>query len=240
FHLAPQDAVAEVQDPLVLAQHPVADVEGLVLDKQADELAGGGVDHRLAVLRIAEAGLGVRQRADLVEAAEVCPGDAVGLTLVQVSAQPDVTVGQREHRLGLGQVVQVKLGLADRPRLDGERGVLDHDSSSSSARSCTTTLAPCWLRASAWPWPTRSTPTTYPNSPSWPACTPATASSNTAACAGDTPSARAPARNMSGAGLPLRCSSSAVCPSTRASNRSSMPAATSTSLQLALEETTAR
>jgi len=46
---------------------------------------------------------------------------------------------------------------------------------------------------------------------------------------GATPSARAPARNVSGAGLPLRCSRFATYPSIRTSKRSSIPAAMSTS-----------
>ena len=51
---------------------------------------------------------------------------------------------------------------------------------------------------------------------------------------------RGAARNVSGAGLPGRCSRSATMPSIRTSNRSSIPAATSTSLQFLLEDTTAR
>ena len=51
---------------------------------------------------------------------------------------------------------------------------------------------------------------------------------------------RAASRNVSGAGLPRRWRSSATTPSTRTSSRSSIPAATSTSWQLWLEETTAR
>ena len=81
-----------------------------------------------------------------------------------------------------------------------------HDQSS-SARSPTTTLAPFARSASAWP--TRSTPKTTPKRPARPACTPASASSNTPACAGSRPRARAPARKVSGAGLPARCSRSA-------------------------------
>ena len=45
-----------------LLQLAVADVERLVLDQQPDDLAVGDVDDRLAVLGVAVAGLGVRQR----------------------------------------------------------------------------------------------------------------------------------------------------------------------------------
>ena len=159
----------------------VADVERLVVDQQPDDLAVGDVDHRLARLGVAVAGLGVGQRARLVEAVQVGAGQAVGLALVEVAAQADVPVGEREHRSGLGEHVQVQLGLAQRPRLDGEGGMLDHESSS-SARSETTTSAPCARSSSAWP--TRSTPTTQPKPPARPAATPASASSKTAACAG--------------------------------------------------------
>src|SRR5580693_1325622 len=73
-----------------------------------------------------------------------------------------------------------------------------------------------------------------------PGATAASRSSNTLAAAGSSPRAFAPARYVSGAGLPRRCCSSATTPSIRASNMSSMPAAISTSLQLALDDTTAR
>src|ERR687897_522883 len=44
----------------------VADVEGLVVDEQSDDLAVGDVDDGLAALRVAESGPRVRQRACLV------------------------------------------------------------------------------------------------------------------------------------------------------------------------------
>jgi hypothetical protein len=148
---------AHVENPLVRKQFAVADVEGLVLDQQADDLAVGDVDDRLARLRIAVARLGVGQRPDFVEGVQVGSGQAVGLTLVEVAAQPDVPVGQGEQGFGLGQQVQVERGFADVPWIDGEGFVVDHDGSN-SARSVTTTSAPLRRRSSAWP--TRSTPTT--------------------------------------------------------------------------------
>src|SRR2546421_9267466 len=43
---------------------------------------------------------------------------ALPISLVEVSAQPDVPVAEREHRARLLEHVEVKLGLAERPRLD--------------------------------------------------------------------------------------------------------------------------
>ena len=82
-------------------QFAVSDVERLVVDEQAHDLAVGDVDDRLAVLGIAEARFGVRQRPGLVERVQVGARQAVRLALVEVAAQPDVAVGQREQRLGL-------------------------------------------------------------------------------------------------------------------------------------------
>ena len=104
--LAPQLARAQVERARVGEQLAVADVERLVVDQQPDELAVGGVDDGLAVLRIPVARLGVRQRAGLVEAVEVGAGQAERLALVEVAAQADVAVGEREDRLGLGEDVE--------------------------------------------------------------------------------------------------------------------------------------
>ena len=146
-----QRAGPEVQHPLMLQQLAVADVERLVVDEQPDQLPVGDVDHRLAGLREAEAGLGVGQRAPLVHAVQVGPREAVRLPLVQVRPPPDVPVGQREHGFGLGQHVGVQRAFPQAPRLDRERGVLDHRSSSSSARSRTTTSAPALPAAAGLP-----------------------------------------------------------------------------------------
>ena len=126
----------------------VPHVEGLVVDQEAQQLAVGHVDHLLAGLRIAEAGLGIGEGAQLVDAVEVGAWDAERFAFVEVAAQAQVTVGQREHRLALLDDAEVEGHLADAPRLEGEGGVGDHDGSRSSARSVTTTSAPCSL--SAW------------------------------------------------------------------------------------------
>ena len=83
------------------SERPVAHVERLVVDQQADQLAVGHVDQRLALFGIAVAPLGVRQRQRLEEPVQVRAGDDVRLALVEVAAQPDVPVRQGEDRLGL-------------------------------------------------------------------------------------------------------------------------------------------
>ena len=110
----------------MVAQLATTHVEGLVLDGEADDLAVGHIDNRLAVLRVAVPGLGVRQRPRLVETREVGAGQPERLALVEVRAQADVPVREREHRFSLGQPFEVEGGLADRPRLDRERRVLNH------------------------------------------------------------------------------------------------------------------
>ena len=124
------------------AELAVAQVEGLVVDEQADDLAVGDVHERLSGLRIAVAGLRVRQRAQLVEGVQVGAGQAERLALVEISPQPDVPVREREHRLRPGERVEVELRLAHRPGLDGESGPAAHRRSSSSAKSETTRSAP--------------------------------------------------------------------------------------------------
>src|SRR5690606_27644930 len=231
--LAVEGAGAEVEHPLVGDDLPVAHVERLVVDEEADELAVGDVDDRLAGLRVAVATLRVRQRVLLEVARQVGALLGDGLTLVEVAAQPEVAVGQREERLDLAQRVDVKALLAQAPGLDRQR-VTGHRSSS---RSSTTTSAPLARRSSAWP--SRSTATTYPNLPARPAATPAMASSNTAASAGVTSRRRAASRKVSGAGLPGRPSAWASDPSTSTSIWDSRPVTSRTSAALALEETTA-
>ena len=234
-----QHAGAQVEHALVRAQPPVADVERLVVDEQADDLAVRDVDDRLARLGIAVAGLGVGQRAQLVERVQVRPRQAERLALVEVPAQADVPVREREHRFGLGEHVEVEPRLAHGPRLDREGGMRDHGRSSSSARSETTTSAPCCAqrvrladpvdaddepeaRRPARPRRRRARPRTPP-----PAALPPRARARrrgtcpARACPPDAPAARRRRR----------------CAPRRGP---SMPAAASTSWQFALDETTAR
>ena len=161
--VAAQRAGAEVEHPVVLDGAAVAHVERLVLDQQPDDLAVGDVDDRLAVLRVAVAGLGVGQRVLLVEAVEVRAGQAARLALLEGAAHADVAVGQREDRLGALERVEVEGVPAQLPR--GDLEAVAHDSpSSSSARSSTTTSAP-WAAQRLGLARPRSTPTTYPKPP---------------------------------------------------------------------------
>ncbi len=139
-----------------------ADIEGLVVHEQTDDLAVGDVDDGLSRLRIAVAGLGVWQRACLVESVQVAARQAVGLAFVQVTAQPDVSVAEREDRPRLCQQGQAQLALAERPRLDAEDRIVNHGSSN-SAGSVTTMSAPRSRSSPACA--IRSTPTTQATPP---------------------------------------------------------------------------
>ena len=109
-----QRSVAQIEHPLVRLERAVADVERLVVDEQADELAVGDIDDGLPGLGVAVSGLGVRQRAQLVEGVQVGAGQPVRLPLVEVAAQPDVPVGQGENGLALREQVQVQPVLTSR------------------------------------------------------------------------------------------------------------------------------
>jgi hypothetical protein len=110
----------------VRTQRPIPDVERLIVDEQADQLAVGHVDDLLPGLRQAVGTLGVGQRPRLIDPVEVAARQAVRLALVQVGPPAHVPVGQREHRLGLSQQVQVQVGLPEAPRLHRERVLQYH------------------------------------------------------------------------------------------------------------------
>jgi len=60
------------------------------------------------------------------------------LPLVEIRAQADVAIGQREDRLGLGEHVEMELALGHAPRLDREHVGRDHEERSrNSAKSST-------------------------------------------------------------------------------------------------------
>ena len=186
---------------------------------------------------IAVAGLGVRQRPDFVERVQVGARQAVRLALVEVAAQPDVPVGQGEQRFGLGQQVEVELGLADVPRLDGEGFVGDHDVQQlGEVGDHDVGAVAAQLLGLAHP-------------------VDADHEAEVAGTAGlarrkarprtrrprrrGRRAARAPRRYESGAGLPAMCSSRSVTPSTRCWTNRSRPVISSTSRVLALDDTTA-
>src|SRR5699024_9915381 len=219
-----------------------AQVERGIAHEQTDQLPVGHVHHGLAGFGEPVPGLGMRQRALLVEAVDVGARDHARFALLQAAAQADMPVGQGEQGLAGGQFGHGQAGAGHLPGahlvagpvravLGGVTGLAGvavlavpvahrffswawpHSRSagasgagtsaaSSSARSSTTTSAPAFASASAWS--SRFTPITYPKLPARPACTPEIASSITTASAGSTPSACAPARKVSGAGLPGR------------------------------------
>ena len=95
---------AEVEDALVLEQLAVADVEQLVVDQQPDELAVGDAEDASRPPR------GCRRPLSAYGSGRISwkplryvPGSPFGLALVEVAAQADVAVGQREQRLALGE-----------------------------------------------------------------------------------------------------------------------------------------
>ena len=235
-----QRAGAHVEHALVVDQGAVAQVERLVLDEQPDDLAVGDVDHRLAVLRDS------RSRPPR-RAAAASRRTRRGRSRAARRARP-----RRGCRAARGARWPARTPTRSRPAGRGaarSRGsptarpgtpdagsravvqqlsqVLDHDARAVLAQR---------RRPGR---PGRRRPRSRSARRGRPGPRPARPRTPPRARR-DTPSALAPARNVSGCGLPLRCCSSAVLPSTRASNRSSIPAAISTSRQLALEETTAR
>jgi hypothetical protein len=126
LHLPAQDPVAQVKRPLVPHQLAIANVEWLVVDQEPDDLAIGDVDHRLTGLGIAVGRLRIRQWTRLVEAVQERARGRGRLPLVEVAAQTDMAVGEREDRLGLSEQVKVELALGDTPRLYGEYIRADH------------------------------------------------------------------------------------------------------------------
>src|SRR5450432_2284312 len=97
FHLASQDASPEVEYPLMRAKLAIADVEGLIVHEQPEQLAVGDVDHRLTGLREPVADLRIGQWAALIETVQVGAWKAVRVTLVEIPAPADMPVGQREQ-----------------------------------------------------------------------------------------------------------------------------------------------
>ena len=126
LHVSAEDPRAEIQHPFVATELAVPNVKRLILDQQANDLAVGRIDHGLSRLRVAVPALGIRQWPDLIETRQVGPQQPVWLALVEIPPQPDMPVREREHRLGLREPLEVKLDLAQRPRVDQKRRMLDH------------------------------------------------------------------------------------------------------------------
>jgi hypothetical protein len=113
-----QHSTSEIEEPFMIEQLSVADVKRFVVDEQTHALGIGDVDHCLLGLRIAIAGLGVRQRAHLAEAVEVRTRQILGLAFVQVATQAEVPVGEREDGLALGEHREIEAVLANVPGVD--------------------------------------------------------------------------------------------------------------------------
>jgi hypothetical protein len=91
-----QKSATKIKNPLVMMEFAVANVEGLIVNVEANQLAIGHVHDYLISFRVAVAGLGVGQRSKLVNSIEVRTRKPVGITLVEISAPTNVPVGQRE------------------------------------------------------------------------------------------------------------------------------------------------
>ena len=221
-------------------ERPVADVERLVVDEEADELAVRHVDERLALLGVAVAGLrvGQRQATRRSRSGRCRARRAVPPRRGCRVARYGRSTARRRTRSG-------RAGRDARSRSATAHGSTEKMPGSITAapavplRSLTTMSAPCCRSDAARP--ARSIPTTHPKPPARPASTPATASSNTAALRwrdAQAPRPRqgtCPARASRAGSLPA-----ATTPSTRTSKRCSMPAAARTSWQFLLADTTAR
>ena len=102
--VAGEDAVAEVERPLVGLEVGVRQQQRLVVDVQLHQLGVGDVDDGLAELGEAERVLGVVDAPRLVEAVDVRPV-AVGVAaLLGVGAHAEVAVADGEQRLGEAEV----------------------------------------------------------------------------------------------------------------------------------------
>ena len=97
----------------------MGDIEGFVVDEQADHLAVGHVDDRLPGLRVTVAGLGVGQCPQLVHSVEVGTGQPVWFALIEIGPPADVPIGQRENRFGLPRVAPGRALLCAGTRVRG-------------------------------------------------------------------------------------------------------------------------
>ena len=118
--VAREDAVAEVEHPLVRLEVGVAQQQRLVVDVQLHQLGVGDVDDRLTRLGEAERLLGVADVPRLVEAVDERAVAVRVAALLGVGAHPDVAVGDGEQRLGQPEVVDVVLALDEPPRVGRE------------------------------------------------------------------------------------------------------------------------
>src|SRR5207237_993237 len=81
------------------------------------------------------------ERAALEDRVQIGAGRTEGLAFVEVASEAEVTIGQCEDRLAVGEPVEVEPGLPEVPGLEVEPRLSAHRSSS-SPRSSTTRTAP--------------------------------------------------------------------------------------------------
>jgi len=96
----------------------VADVKGLIVDEQSDELAIGYIDQCLTRLRSTVLALGLQQRTQLIETVQIRSRQPMWLALVEIAADAYVTVRESEQGLRLRQDFEIQGGFMKPPWLD--------------------------------------------------------------------------------------------------------------------------
>ena len=117
---------AQIELALVLEQIALARVEALAVREQHKALRVHHVADRLMVFRVAVGRLAVADGLGIEHAVEEAALDRLGArcaALLQIAAQADQTVAEREDRLIFPQVRAVKALLGDRPGLVSKFGV---------------------------------------------------------------------------------------------------------------------
>ena len=128
----------------------------------------------LVGLGAAVTGLGVGQRAQLMDAVQKRPGQAVRCSLIEVGPPADVAIRRREHGLTLSQDIEMQLGLPQASGLDTEGGMQDQDRATARPAAATSPLRQRTAMACA----TGPVPAAKPECRVRPAATSARASSN--------------------------------------------------------------
>ena len=113
--LALEHAGLHVEHALEAMQPGGGQVEGLVVDEQADDRAVGGVDDRLAGAGQTVGVLGVDDRPRLVQPVERHPGVVGRAALLGRASQAEVAVGHGEDGLERGQRLGREAALDDLP-----------------------------------------------------------------------------------------------------------------------------
>ncbi len=96
FRSSSQGSGTEIEYPIVGQQVAVTNIERLVIDEQADELAISHVDQRLARLRSPVLALGFQQRAQFIETVQIRSRQPMWLAFVKIASHANVAVGESE------------------------------------------------------------------------------------------------------------------------------------------------